>query len=141
MSFFDVIGSIFRPIADVIDHVLPSGDAKIALQQKVLEAQMAAAAQAMDYEKQLLDSQAQIVKAEAQGTSWLQRNWRPMVALFLTGLVGAYWFGFTPPNLSPASVADCFSLVKICLGGYVVGRSAEKIAAPAIGAVVQALKK
>jgi hypothetical protein len=132
MSFFDVIGSIFRPIADVIDHVLPSGDAKIALQQKVLEAQMAAAAQAMDYEKQLLDSQAQIVKAEAQGGSWLQRNWRPITMLTFLVLVVCDAFGWLPFRLA----GEAWTLLQLGLGGYVVGRSAEKIAPSIAQAIV-----
>lgn len=133
MSFLDVVGAIFRPIADVIDHVLPSGDAKIQLQQKMLEAQMAAADRVMDYEKQLLDSQTQIIKAEAQGNSWLQRNWRPMAMITFLVLVICDSFGILPSKLAP----EAWTLLQIGLGGYTVGRTVEKIAP----AVVQAIKK
>jgi hypothetical protein len=40
----------------------------------------------------------------------------------------AYWFGLTPSDLPQDSVDEMFQLVKIGLGGYVVGRSGEKIA-------------
>ncbi len=69
----------------------------------------------------------QVVKAEAEGESWLQRTWRPIVALTFAGLVVAYWFGWSAPNLSADAVTNLFSLVKLCLGGYVIGRSGEKI--------------
>ena len=84
---------------------------------------------AIDYETKLLEMQSSIVNAEAQGESWLQRNWRPIVMLFLTTLVGMHWLGFTPENLSAESVADLLGIVKVGLGGYVVGRSVEKAVA------------
>lgn len=68
--------------------------------------------------------------------SFLQRNWRPGLMVFFAGLIGGYWFGFTPENLSEESIQDLFELVKLGIGGYVVGRSAEKIAqtiAPKMG--------
>lgn len=79
-------------------------------------------------ELQRIAEAAGVVTAEIQGESWLQRNWRPLVMLFFSTLVGAYWFGFTPENLDPAAIEELFLLVQIGIGGYVVGRSAEKTA-------------
>jgi hypothetical protein len=59
-----------------------------------------------------------------------------MLMLWFAGLVGAYWFGWTPPNLPEARVADLFTLVQIGVGGYIGGRSVEKTAriiAPMLG--------
>jgi len=75
----------------------------------------------------LIDAQARIVTSEAQGESWLQRNWRPMVMLWFAGLVGAHWLGFTPDNLSEPMVLALFDIVQYGLAGYIAGRSAEKI--------------
>lgn len=69
-----------------------------------------------------------VVVAEAKGESWLQRNWRPIVMLWFAGLVGAHWLGYTAPNITEDVVLSLLGLVKIGLGGYVVGRSSEKIA-------------
>ncbi len=74
-----------------------------------------------------MEAQKSIILAEAQG-GWLQRNWRPLMMVFFAGLIGADWFGFTPDNLTPEQTADLYQLVKIGIGGYVIGRSAEKIA-------------
>lgn len=140
MSFLDAISAIFKPISDIIDHLTVSGDQKAALQQAALNAQVQAATQAAQYEQSLLDSQTKLIAAEATGNSWLQRNWRPISALFLLAMVGAYWFGFTGSHLTQSTVDDCFSLVKICLGGYVGGRTVEKVA-PHVVAAIQAAKQ
>lgn len=137
MSFMDIVGAIFKPISDVIDHVMPSGDAKIALQQKVLEGQMSAAAALMDYEKQLLDGQTKIVTAEAQGNSWLQRSWRPVTMLTFLFLVVCDSFGLLHSPLAP----QAWTLLQIGLGGYVAGRSLEKVAGPVVTAIATAVKK
>ena len=131
MGWLDAVSGIFKPIADVIEHVLPSGDAKIQLQQKMLEGQLAAASQVMDYEKQLLDSQMQIIKAEAQGNSWMQRNWRPITMLTFLALVVCDSFGWLPNRLAP----EAWVLFQIGLGGYVAGRSLEKLAPSIVGVI------
>jgi hypothetical protein len=140
MAFLEIVQAIFKPLSDVIDHLTVSGDQKAALQQAALNAQVQAASQAANYEQSLLDSQTKLIAAEATGSSWLQRNWRPISALFLLGLVGAYWFGFSSPHLTQQTVDDCFSLVKICLGGYVAGRSIEKVA-PHVVEAAKALRQ
>ncbi len=124
MNFLEIVSAIFKPITDIIDHVLPSGDAKIALQQKILESQMAAASQVMDYEKQLLDSQTQLIKAEETGNSWLQRNWRPITMLVFLALVVGDALGWLHNRLAP----EAWTLLQIGLGGYTVGRTLEKVA-------------
>ena len=73
-----------------------------------------------------LDGAVSIITAEANGESWLQRNWRPLLMLWFAGLVGAHWLGFTPPNLPEAVVMNLLDIVQVGVGGYVIGRSAEK---------------
>jgi hypothetical protein len=127
MGFFDTVSNIFTPLTGAINNItklIPDVNAKSELQQKLLEAQMAAASQVMDYEKALLDGQAAIVKAEAQGASWIQRNWRPITMLTFLVLVVCDSFGLLPWRLAP----EAWQLLQIGLGGYVVGRSVEKIA-------------
>jgi len=78
-------------------------------------------------EQTRLEVRGQAIQAEAKGESWLQRNWRPLMMVWFGILVGGYWFGYTPDNLSDESVISLFGLIKLGLGGYVLGRSAEKI--------------
>lgn len=73
-------------------------------------------------------SQADIVKTEAASSHWLAANWRPLLMLVFGGLIVARWFGWAAPNLSEAEYIKLWSIVEFGLGGYVVGRSVEKIA-------------
>lgn len=86
-----------------------------------------------DMEKTLIEGRSGVVKAEAGGESWLQRNWRPMLMIWFGGLVGAHWLGFTPDNLDASTVGKLLDIVQLGIGGYIIGRSAEKITKTATG--------
>ena len=98
---------------------------------KAIRADPQAAIKLRQIESQLeqtrLEVRGQAVQAEANGESWLQRNWRPLTMVWFSALIGGYWFGYTPDNLSEEAVLSLFGLIKLGLGGYVIGRSAEKI--------------
>jgi hypothetical protein len=70
---------------------------------------------------------AQVVIAETQGESWLQRNWRPILMIWFSVLIGSYWFGFVPVNMPLEVVQSLFDLVTLGMGGYIIGRSGEKM--------------
>jgi hypothetical protein len=70
---------------------------------------------------------ASIINTEAASKHWLAANWRPLTMMVFVGLITARWLGFTPPGMTEAELLSVYDLVKIGLGGYVVGRSAEKI--------------
>ena len=128
------IANLFTKGLDIIDKMIPDKDLaaklKAALEQQVAEI-------AHTELVALLQSQTQILTAEIQGESWLQRNWRPMlmctfgviiannyiVAPYLGALVGSQY------HLMLEIPPDMWSLLKLGLSGYVVGRSMEKIAA------------
>lgn len=79
---------------------------------------------------------AEIIKAEASSESWLAQSWRPILMLTFGALIVARWFGWAAPDLSEAEYIKLWSIVELGLGGYVIGRSAEKI----VPAVAQAMK-
>lgn len=79
---------------------------------------------------------ADIVKAEAQSGTWLTAAWRPLTMLVFVALIVARVFGLTSEHVSEAEYAELWELVKLGLGGYVLGRSAEKV----VPAIVQTLK-
>jgi hypothetical protein len=94
--------------------------------------------------KQLLASSAEleraageIVLAEAKSEHFLAACWRPILMLTFGALIVARWLGYSAPGISEAEVLKLWDIVQLGLGGYVIGRSAEKIA-PQIAA---ALKK
>lgn len=81
--------------------------------------------------------QAEIVKAEAQSDHWLAACWRPILMLTFGGLIVARWLGWSAPNITEAEVLKLWSIVELGLGGYVIGRSVEKI----VPVIAGALKK
>lgn len=115
-----LIPAIASIIGTVVDKAVPDKD-----KADELKAELTLQILALNAEE--LRRSSDIILAEVQGESWLQRNWRPGLMVFFAALVGAYWFGFTPENLDPKSIENLFHLVQIGVGGYVVGRSGEKI--------------
>ncbi len=81
-------------------------------------------------------ARAEIVKTEAASENWLASSWRPILMLTFGALIVARWFGWAAPNLSEAEYLKLWSIVELGLGGYVIGRSAEKI----IPGIADALK-
>ena len=61
--------------------------------------------------------------SDAYGQSFLQRNWRPITMLTFLILVVLDSFGLLSTPLAP----EAWVLLQLGLGGYVVGRTAEKI--------------
>lgn len=131
MSIFDILGGPVKGLVDgvggILDSLTTTDEEKLAAKAKLLALQQEFASRALDYERAIAEEQGKTIRAEATGHSWLQRNWRPTLMLWFAGLVGAYWFGFTPENLSDAVVQKLFAIVQYGVTGYIVGRSAEKI--------------
>ena len=123
MNWFSLVGSIFKPAAELIDNLHTSDEEKLEIKQKMFELQNQAFMKAEEYESQLLDAKKTIITAEAQSQSVLARNWRPITMLSFLVLVVADSLGMLPNPLAP----EAWTLLQIGLGGYVVGRSAEKV--------------
>ena len=124
MVIGEIVSGILKPISDIVDHLTISGEEKAQLQFAVVQGQINAAASVMDYERQLLDGQQKVIAAEASSSNWLASAWRPITMLTFLVLVVADSFGWLPSKLAP----QAWSLLQIGIGGYTVGRSAEKIA-------------
>lgn len=117
------IATLLRPVTEifgrVIDKAVVDKDLARALKADFVH-------QVMAVEAAELEAKAKILVAEISGESWLQRNWRPITMLMFVGFIGSYWLGYAAPGLSEAERLAVFDIVKIGLGGYVLGRSAEK---------------
>jgi hypothetical protein len=120
-----MIQALIPALAPILGQVIKSKFPDPAEQAKV-EAEVTA--QLWQNAHQLNAAAAEIIKTEAQSQHWLAAIWRPMVMLVFAGLIVARWFGWAAPNLSEAEYLKLWSIVEFGLGGYVVGRSVEKIA-------------
>lgn len=135
MSIWNFVSNIFQPFANLVDEVHTSDEERLQMKAQLVKLQNEVTTKVMDYESQLLESKTKIITAEAQGQSWLQRNWRPITMLTFLVLVVMDTMGWTEFRLA----ADAWDLLQLGLGGYVVGRSVEKVI-PHISDGVKAFK-
>ena len=125
MNWFGLVGSIFKPAAELIDNLHTSDEERLKIKQAMFELQIEAFNKAEAYESELLKAKSTIITAEAQSQSWIARNWRPITMLTFLVLVVGDSFGLLATPLAD----EAWTLLQIGLGGYVVGRSAEKATA------------
>lgn len=114
--FSPLIGGLFSLIDQVIEDKDSKNAIKAKLQEMVLTGQM-----------KEIEAAVNVIIAEAKGESWLQRSWRPLLmCLFGVIIMNNY---IIVPILSTPLVhipPDMWDLLKLGIGGYVVGRSVEK---------------
>ena len=118
LEFFgaNVIGDIGK----VIDNLFTSDEERLAARNKIMQV-------LKEKELELQKLQTDIIIAEAKG-NWLQRSWRPVLMLSFGFIViynkfAAPLFGWPIPILEE----EFWTLLQIGIGGYVVGRTGEKM--------------
>lgn len=120
---------LIAPILAILGKLIPDPSARAQAELELLK---------MQQQGQLaeLDAVVKTLTADMTG-NWLQRSWRPILMLTFGGLIVARWFGFSAPGLSEPEYLKLWDIVQLGIGGYVMGRSGEKIAT----AVATAIKK
>lgn len=106
-----------NPIAETIkaiDSVTTSGEERIALKK--------------DFISQVIDAQAKVLASEAASGSWLTQSWRPLVMLSFAAIL-VYTFFIGPMfDLKVVDLpSDLWTLLQVGIGGYVGGRTVEKL--------------
>lgn len=124
----EVLSVVFKPLVDLIDELHTSDEERLQAKQKLFEAQSTLYMRVLDFEARQLEAQSRIVEAEAKSETWLTSSWRPIVMLTFATLVVARWFGYSAPNIPLEIESQLWTLLQIGLGGYVAGRSVEKVA-------------
>ena len=110
-----LIKTLFKTIDKTIENKADAERIKRSIQQQLLSGQL-----------KELEAQAAIIVAESKG-GILQRNWRPLLMIIFAGLIVAHWFGYTAPNIPESVQNSLLNIVLVGMGGYIVGRSGEKI--------------
>jgi hypothetical protein len=134
------VANLFTKALDIVDDFVPDKDLanklKAALQQQIMQV-------THNEFIELLKAQTAIILSESQG-GWLQRNWRPllmatfMVIIANNYIVHPYLSLFFPgKSLLLTLPPEMWSLLKIGVGGYVVGRSVEKISAGGVTKMIE----
>ena len=110
------MGAVTVVVVDVVEDKDAANNLKFQIQKQLSETKFTE-----------LEAQAKIVLTELQGF-WLQRSWRPLLMVAVTALVVAHWLGSTAPDIAESVQNGPLNIVMIGVGGYVMGRSAEKVA-------------
>jgi hypothetical protein len=120
LKFFG--SSVIGDIGKIIDDLFTSDEERDAAKNKILQV-------LKEKELELQKMQTDIIIAEAKG-NWLQRSWRPILMLSFGFIViyNKFISQLSPYLITPVLEPDFWTLLQIGIGGYVVGRSAEKIA-------------
>jgi hypothetical protein len=113
-------GSVVKDLMSGLDKLFTSKEEKIlaenAIKQILIQKQL-----------ELQKMQTEIIVTEAKG-NWLQRSWRPILMLAF-GFIVIYVKFFAPLFSLPIPPLEneFWNLLQIGIGGYVVGRSGEKM--------------
>ena len=116
MSGLNPITSVADAVSGLVERLTLPAREKKQLEADVLRL-------LLKREKEVLRVRAALLQEEGKG-NWLQRSWRPMVMLVLTLLVV---LGVFTESSMLSDTSRFWDLLEIGLGGYVVGRSGEKI--------------
>ncbi len=114
-------GGVVKEVGKVIDGLFTSDEERLKAKNEVFKV-------LQEQQLELQKLQTEIVLAEANG-NWLQRSWRPILMLAFGFIV--IYVKFIAPLFSlpiPPLENEFWNLLQLGIGGYVVGRSAEKIA-------------
>lgn len=110
----------------ILDKIFPDPTQKAEAQAKLLALQQAG-------ELKELDAAMQIITAEARSEHWLVSAWRPITMLTFVFIIANNYILYPYLSLfweaAPALEipADMWDLLKLGLGGYVMGRTGEKM--------------
>lgn len=124
-----LIAALAPILGDVVKSLFPNPEEAAKAEAETMR-------QLLAHQNSIEQAAASIIKTEAESQHWLAANWRPLLMLTFGGLIVARWFGYAAPNLSEAEYLKLWDIVELGIGGYVIGRSAEKIV-PSIATVLK----
>lgn len=126
-----IVSELLPIIKPLLERLIPDPAERAAVEQQI-------AAQAQEAQARMIEAQRDVVVAESGG-GWLQRNWRPIFMFVCMGLL--LWHAMALPVMAallsvPLSdmiglehVPDgLWTLLTIGMGGYIGGRTIEKVA-------------
>lgn len=111
---------VIGEIGKVIDNLFTTDEERIKAKNEIFKV-------LKDQQLELQRLQTEIIVAEANG-NWLQRSWRPILMLSFGFIV--IYVKFIAPLFSlpiPPLENEFWNLLQIGIGGYVIGRTGEKM--------------
>ncbi|OFY83633.1 MAG: hypothetical protein A3F72_15260 [Bacteroidetes bacterium RIFCSPLOWO2_12_FULL_35_15] len=115
------VGEVTGAVGKTLDATLTSDDEKLTAKNQLAEIVEKSLTEAISFQRDVL-------VAEIQGNA-LQRNWRPIVMLSFAFIVVYHYFIAPLFHLQDIELPEKFwGLLELGMGGYVIGRSVEKVA-------------
>jgi len=115
-------GSVVKDLLGGLDNLFTSKEEKIKAQNVIKQILIQ-----KELELQLQKMQTEIIVTEAKG-NWLQRSWRPILMLAFGFIV--IYVKFLAPLFDlriPELENEFWNLLQLGIGGYVIGRTGEKM--------------
>ncbi|HUW12352.1 MAG TPA: 3TM-type holin [Anaerolineae bacterium] len=132
------LSGIIDSVGGLLDKVSTTDAERLAAKQELLKIERDFQVAVLALDTEFAKAQADVIKTEMQSASWMARSWRPILMLTFTFIIA--WQFILAPVFGLVDVAiptDMWDLLKIGMGGYIFGRSAEKV----LPDMVTALKK
>ena len=125
MNIPEILTGAVKPVTDLVDNLHTSEKEKAEINRSIFEMKN-------NLMNQLIKSKGDIIKAEAESEHFLTSTWRPITALVFVAIIAnnyiiaPYMETFMETKIILKIPPQMWDLLKIMIGGYVVGRSAEK---------------
>jgi hypothetical protein len=128
----DVIGDVIKPVTDLVDNLHTSEEEKMMVKERIDKIKNELTFRLIDTYNKEIEAKKDIIVAEAKG-SWLQSNWRPVLMLTIVAIVAnnyivyPYLSMFTDKAIVLELPDKLWNLMLVGVGGYIAGRTGEKI--------------
>ena len=110
LPLLSTIGPIAKMVGGIVDKAIPDKDLKEKLKHELNT-------QLINGEHEELIAKSRIIQAEAESKHWLTATWRPALMWICIIVIANNYI-----------LAPVWNLLTIGVGGYIAGRSGEKIA-------------
>ena len=128
----NLVAGAISPITKMVDDLHTSDEEKAAAKLALKEVESALTSKVMTHTENMVSAQKEVIVAEIQ-SGWLSRSWRPILMLTIVAIVANNYLIFPYASLftDKTVVLDLpdklWSLMQIGVGGYIAGRSGEKL--------------
>ena len=127
LPLLNAVGPIAKIVGGIVDKAVPDKDLKEKLKHELNT-------QLLNGDHEELIAKSNIIKAEAESKHWLTATWRPAlmwicIIVIANNYIIAPFTNFFFGKVIELSIPDqMWNLLTIGVGGYIAGRSAEKVA-------------
>jgi len=120
------IGDAIKGVTDLVGQFVEDKDEANKLKNQIKN-------KLLTVEQEVIKAQSAVIVAEAKSQSFIASNWRPIMMLTFVAIIANNYilfpyitlFGGTATTLEIPP--DMWGLLKIGVGGYIIGRSGEKM--------------